>query len=148
MAQLKRYNGTSWETIGGSIAPKNTHTSSTTDTYSCDYVNDLNTYSTTEIRIGTWLGKPLYRKVFNVNSISTSNTDLVNITSLNYSQIVKVYGMLNTDNNQHFPIPLTDSSANYSVIFATSTALRGRAAVGSGNFANAWLAVEYTKTTD
>lgn len=106
-------------------------------------------YSTDEVRIGTWIdGKPLYRKTFNVNSISTSNTDLVDITSLNYSQIVKIYGMLNTDNNQHFPIPLTDSSANYSVIFATTTALRGRAAVGSGNFANAWLAIEYTKSTD
>ena len=40
MAQLKRYNGTSWETIGGSKAPKNTHTQTTTDTYSCDYINN------------------------------------------------------------------------------------------------------------
>lgn len=41
MSTLKRYNGTSWETVGGSIAPKNTHTESTTDTYSCNYVNNL-----------------------------------------------------------------------------------------------------------
>lgn len=40
MAQLKRYNGTSWEVVGGSIAPKTSITTSDTDTYSCNYVND------------------------------------------------------------------------------------------------------------
>lgn len=40
MSQLKRYNGTSWENVGGNIAPKTTTTSSDTDTYSCNYIND------------------------------------------------------------------------------------------------------------
>ena len=40
MSQLKRYNGTDWETVGGSIAPKTTTTTSDTDTYSCNYVNE------------------------------------------------------------------------------------------------------------
>lgn len=39
MGQLKRYNGSSWETVGGNIAPKTTQTNSDTDTYSCSYVN-------------------------------------------------------------------------------------------------------------
>jgi hypothetical protein len=41
----------------------NTKNTSKTDTYSCDYVNKLNTYSTEEQVIGTWFGKPLYGKV-------------------------------------------------------------------------------------
>lgn len=40
MSQLKRYNGTNWEVVGGNVAPKTTTTTSNTDTYSCNYVND------------------------------------------------------------------------------------------------------------
>lgn len=40
MAQLKRYNGSGWENVGGSVAPKTSKTTSDTDTYSCTYVND------------------------------------------------------------------------------------------------------------
>ncbi len=43
----------------------NNYSQSTTIGYSANYVNNLNTYSTDEIRIGTYLGKPLYRRVFN-----------------------------------------------------------------------------------
>lgn len=39
MAQLKRYNGASWENVGGNIAPKTTQTNSDTDAYSCNYIN-------------------------------------------------------------------------------------------------------------
>ena len=41
MGQLKRYNGTQWENVGGNIAPKTTQTTSDTDTYSCNYVNSI-----------------------------------------------------------------------------------------------------------
>lgn len=49
MAQLKRYNGSSWENVGGSIAPKTTQTNSDTDTYSCNYINDLLSNDYTDI---------------------------------------------------------------------------------------------------
>ena len=39
MAQLKRYNGSSWEYVGGNIAPKTSKTTSDTDVYSCNYIN-------------------------------------------------------------------------------------------------------------
>lgn len=106
-------------------------------------------YSTDEVRIGTWInGKPIYRKIFTNVNITSSNTDLINISSLGMQNIVKIYGALFTTSSTVFPIPLTDSSSNYSVIFATSTALRGRAVIGSGTLADCWLALEYTKTTD
>ena len=44
------------------------YSTSTTDTYSCNYINEakLEEYSTTEKIIGRWIdGKPIYRKVLN-----------------------------------------------------------------------------------
>ena len=41
MAQLKRYNGVSWENVGGNVAPKTTTTTSDTDAYSCNYINSI-----------------------------------------------------------------------------------------------------------
>lgn len=35
----------------------NSPSDSTTETYSCNYINNLNTYSTTEHRIGTWINR-------------------------------------------------------------------------------------------
>ena len=52
MAQLKRYNGLSWENVGGSIAPKTTRTSSDTDTYSCNYVNSKLEWTLIEEKTG------------------------------------------------------------------------------------------------
>ena len=43
MAQLKRYNGSSWEYVGGNAVPKTSKTTSDTDTYSCNYVNSKTT---------------------------------------------------------------------------------------------------------
>lgn len=111
--------------------------------------NNINIYSKEERKIGTWIdGRPLYRRVFNISSITSSNSNLVDISNMNIREVVKVYGMLNTNNSQHFPMPLTDSSSNYSVVFATATVIRGRAVFGSGSFSSGWVALEYTKTTD
>lgn len=49
----------------------NTQKESDTDVYNCNYINNLNTYSTEEKRVGTWIdGKPLYSKTI---SFETSN---------------------------------------------------------------------------
>lgn len=108
-----------------------------------------NSYLLNEVKIGSWIdGKPLYRRVWNLSSITSSNSNLVDISSMNIREVIKVYGMLNTNNSQHFPMPLTDSSSNYSVVFATATVIRGRAVFGSGSFSSGWVALEYTKSTD
>lgn len=111
-------------------------------------VANKNIYSTSETRIGTWIdGKPLYRKVYNLTSMPSSNTDLFDITGLSISKTVKLYGMIYTT-SASFPMPLTDSTSNYYVIFLSLTAIRGRAVIGSGTFVSGWIAIEYTKTTD
>lgn len=54
---------------------ENQYGTSQTNAYSEEYVNSLNTYSTTETRIGTWIdGKPLYRSVANTSVSLTANT--------------------------------------------------------------------------
>lgn len=115
------------------------------DTY---IANDL--YSTNERIIGKWInGKPIYRKVLDISNITSSNTDLVNISSLHRDEIIRIYGMIKTSNNYIYPVPMNDSSSNYSVIFYNGTSLRGRASLGSGGtITSAYAIIEYTKTTD
>ena len=60
----------------------NTYSTSETMGYSANYVNNLNTYSTTEQRIGTYLGKPLYRKVFNTYKIYSDDPGNITIYEL------------------------------------------------------------------
>lgn len=60
----------------------NAQTESDTNVYSCNYVNNLNTYSTEEKRVGTWIdGKPLYRKTITFNTIIQMNK----ITSITHN---------------------------------------------------------------
>ena len=70
------------KTFQGTI-PENkildTYSTSQTDTYSCNQVNKLGTYSATEQRIGTWTnGKPLYRKTLT----KTASTNTSSATTL------------------------------------------------------------------
>ena len=107
-------------------------------------------YSTEEVKIGTWIdGKPIYRKVFDIKTISASNTDLVNVSNLNIETLIKLNGVIITDGGGKFPVPLYDSSSNYSVLFINEyNYIRGRATVGNGTFSKLIVTVEYTKTTD
>lgn len=45
------------QTIPTSAQIVDGYAESSTDGYSCDYINELNTYSTTEQRIGTWIDR-------------------------------------------------------------------------------------------
>lgn len=114
--------------------------------------NNTINYSTNEQVIGTWVdGKPLYRKTYQISSISSSNADLVDIRSLNIETVVKLYGTLNSQANTGvytYPMPLYDSSSNYSVLFKSDYYIRGRASIGSGSFHSCYITIEYTKTTD
>lgn len=106
-------------------------------------------YSNSEIRIGTWLGKPLYRKVYDISNLTSSNSNLVDIRSLNISQIIKISGSIKDNYGNINPIPLYDSSVNYNVLFYNGQYLRGRASLGSGGtISSAYAIIEYTKTTD
>ena len=60
----------------------NSYTESNEDTYSCNYVNGLETYSTDETRIGTWIdGKPIYRKVITAQMATAGGTTTINLAN-------------------------------------------------------------------
>ncbi len=104
-------------------------------------------YSTNEQTIGTWIdGKTLYRKVFQTTSISSENSNLVDISNLNINAVVNLRGVLITSTGLQFTMPLYDSSSNYSVLFISSNYIRGRATLGSGTLSKCYIILEYTKT--
>lgn len=59
--------------------------------YSANYINNLHTYSTEETRCGTYMGKPLYRKIF-TGSLGTGGRDVVNTDLSNNYIITKIEG--------------------------------------------------------
>ena len=106
-------------------------------------------YSTTEQVVGTWIdGKPIYRKVFNITNPSTSNANYSLISS-DLESCIKIYGFMTTSDGLQIPVPQTDSSSTYSVIFMNANKmLRGRFAYIGAAPSGVKIIVEYTKTTD
>ena len=127
---------------------KNATNNSTTDGYSCDFINKLNTYSAspTEQRVGTWInGKPIYRKVIS-GSISSS-TGTIQVPDL--ETLVKYYGNCTiAGGNDKRPFPFYELN--------TSGHLFDFSLFGDGyiNYNSTWnvatyqITIEYTKTTD
>ena len=117
-------------------------------------VNKLNTYSTEEVRIGTWIdGKPLYRKVFTGTKVSGSNTT-INISELNVDHIY-FYGSItgNADGSggtYEFPLNYYETSTAYIRVnlhrkYSNFTIKSSDGTYFNGTFN---LIIEYTKTTD
>ena len=138
----------------------NSYSSSKAKSYSANYVNGLNTYSTTETKIGKWIdGKPIYRKVIKVTSIdSSSNNYDVTISISNLNEIVNIGGTIKmTGTNTYKPVTtiFTDNSNAISSIFSFSVyaITNSYISLSYGNwwktiFDKAYIILEYTKTTD
>lgn len=117
------------------------YSTSTTEPYSSNYVNSLNTYSTTEeVKIGTWIdGKPLYRIVASINLQDyTSWTNLVHISNL--KRVINIYGSLNNIN-----IPRYESPSYFTQFLYENNYIK---VMCNGNTGDGYLVIEYTKTTD
>ena len=64
-------------------------------------------YSTEETRIGTWMGKPLYRKLYQVTSPSVKDT-IISVADLSgepIDKVVNLHGMIFPPNGSCFPVP-------------------------------------------
>jgi hypothetical protein len=118
------------------------YSTSATDSYSCNYVNGVNTYSTNEIRVGTWMNKPLYRKVFIGNISSSISHGLTNV------DFVNSYGYVISGTGKFMSLPsLRVAYPNYNIgYYVTNQNIvfeKGSEASGT-----ATIILEYTKTTD
>lgn len=114
-----------------------------------NYVNGLNTYSTTETIIGTWVNedgskRPLYRKVISTNLPSTASS-WVNVGTLPTNiKITKLQGTL----GGYFPIP-TYINESYYVALQYNSGEGKLLAITNGYLGvTAEITVEYTKPTD
>jgi hypothetical protein len=116
-----------------------------------DYVDEKQTYSTTETVIGTWLGKPLYRKV--IQYTKTTNTE-ENLTLSDYgiTNVDNIWlnqnSFIKTNNNEYKAVNNYESSSfNTFCNFPSSTSFR--LSSNSSYARGTWnLIIEYTKTTD
>lgn len=130
---------------------KSQKTTSDTDTYSCNYINNINIYSANETLTGeTWInGKPIYRKVLNIGTAdfysSTDNHFTHGIDDLDTMLNVTYSMYFSGDNcyyNQWDKI-ITIKSSSTRVSFTTGSI--------SGTyirFTNVKIILKYTKTTD
>ncbi len=142
---------TSLELNGNPVgASNNTYNASATDTYSCNYINSLNTYSTSEQRIGTWINnKPLYRKVFTFTTPSNDDDYIIN-TGLSMDKIIKVYGGIAGASGGVTPIPYAiwfGTTPYYTTFRVSANKIYYKGSSAYGN-TSAYAIIEYTKTTD
>lgn len=111
--------------------------------------SEIQDYSTSEVNTGKkWIdGKTIYRIVCDISAITSTNSNIVDLSSLGIENVTKLYGFIKDSYGNITPVPFTDSSSNYSVLFYNNAGyLRGRCALGSGGtISSAYAVVEYTK---
>lgn len=120
-----------------------TYSESQTDTYSCNYVNKSNDYSTTETVIGKWVnGKNIYRQVYTGNNLTlNSNQWVATAVDIPGGSFIIDVKIINNENGQVMPLCAYVPSSNKLNVLN----------VRSGNVSYSLgysLIVEYTKTTD
>ena len=77
--------------IEGGASLSNVYGTSDSNGYTQEYINSLHTYSTDEIRVGTWVnGKPIYKKTFNFNVPAHTGETYQAITSYADNNILDV----------------------------------------------------------
>lgn len=152
--QVTNYIIKAFQSAGVVAQVSNTKSDSTTDTYSCDYINGINKYSTEEKVVGEWVGgKPIYRKVLSLGALGDTETTKTFTLSGDYQYVLDFRPYL-TLNNAVNLIPIHIDDATYIEAEASSD--------GAGNItinvkrgnAGAWFdwnfdcVIEYTKNTD
>lgn len=156
----KLYKST--DTVGRSIETNGTYSAEGNSTFTsrptntavlycikCESTEQKDTYSTNEIKVGTWVdGKPVYRKVIEGVTSGTPDKEYVIHTISNIKKTVSYYGSI-LDNNMVSHKMGTYLSAKYnSVVFVDTRGnvyMRHGSAMVNKNYS---LIIEYTKTTD
>ena len=129
---------------------KDTYSTSATDTYSCNYVNGLETYSADETRVGTWIdGKPIYRKVLNLTTPNNaSETNIATLTGID--NLTDIKGFVINEANARVNYPYYFNSGNYGVLFYRTNTGDIVCSNTYSSYQNRPIIViiEYTKTSD
>lgn len=126
----------------------NSYTADDENTYSCDYMNELNTYKTTEQRIGTWTdGKPIYRKVV-TGTLPTENYSTF-ITIDNLDTPISESILITMADNSKLRLPFVQLVNNiYCDYYISGNTYNVHFTVNSYKSRPFIAILEYTKTTD
>lgn len=116
-----------------------------------DIVTNATTYSTDEIRIGTWIdGKPIYRKAYYVNAFANNSNVYLDINVENVDTVISANGYAkNSSHTETIFLNSSYSNAIYDAIVWEESANKLRlhsTSDRSGYSGYVWI--EYTKTTD
>lgn len=129
----------------------NNYSDSAKDTYSCNYVNSMDRYSTDEVKTNkVWIdGKPIYRKVLLGKLPTGEGENSFNFSNIN---IIDFNGKIEANSGAKFKINTYYSPyPNYSISgFISSTGDSLKIECGSNYNTNSGyeIVIEYTKTTD
>lgn len=128
----------------------NSYSSSKAKSYSANYVNNLNTYSTTEKRIGTYTdGRPLYRKTITgtLTGGDTPQTVAHNISNIDINTI-KLSGSAVSSSSQVWAVPMWYSQNGYIAVRADVNNIYFNCTALYFTGRPFRLDIEYAKTTD
>lgn len=153
MSQLKRYNGTSWEIVGG-VPQEDTLPINAVVQYTGSTVPDgyelVEDYSTSEIDTGKrWIdNKTIYRKVITFGSINASSSSSKSSGISNLDNFISINGVAKANNSSNwFPISRAhNSSFQYQLsIYLAGTTINIETG-SSMAIEKAYIILEYTKS--
>ena len=129
------------------------YSTSAEDTYSCNYVNNAikEVYSTEETVVGTWMGKPLYKKTINFGSFPNATTTRIP-HGISNIEIVPffLYGWYDSEDKRWNSNGRVGANNVLCLITISSTyvILEGGSVNWTNRTSNGNVTIYYTKTTD
>lgn len=143
--KIKKVSNTS--ILTGSVID-NLNGNSTINAPSVRAVNEglLDNYTINEQVIGTWLNKPLYRKVIHFTTGSVINTWVAVSGLSNIDNLVRYFGYA-INNNESWPMPNFKNMPYFSVGIDSHN-IREAHTETNYNSVSCIVAFEYTKVTD
>lgn len=113
--------------------------------YSQEYINNLNAYSTTEKRVGTWIdGKPIYRKSYQYEKTTIQNNIFIDTIS-NLDVIVNCQTYLVRSDGYKSINNFYASSSDMATVYVNPNNIIEFAAPFIGTL---YVTLEYTKSDD
>ena len=121
-----------------------------TNTAEIQNIKDAEIYSTSEVKTNKiWIdNKPIYRIVYHINSVSEGNNYFGDTTGI--EEYINAYGVLHRSNGNHYFISSYQTTNAFVAIgMDNNTYNQFNLVLGSGisNITDAYVIVEYTKTT-
>lgn len=128
----------------------NTASDSTNDAYSCDYINNCNTYSTSETFTGEYWenGEPIYRKLYKISLSNNSNiTQAHNLGSLSFWTLNQEKSCVFKSGTESLPANWYYSASDYARTWVNSASIRF-VSPGSLSGYTLYAVIDYVKTTN